>query len=925
MPISSEITDEKILSLLGLEDRFDIPADEYYQLLQERIQRSAFGADKLSAEELALLSNEKKRIREKKDTKEKFKVKKTKITAEGLGIKRPEQVAQKALPPAKGSSFLALRKEQLPKEVSEKPVEFDPFKNSLLAINESLDSILKTLTAQNKIKEKTIEANRKKTERDKRSLAESNLEKRFAGLRKVAEKILAPVKSILDRITEFLVNVILGRVVYKLIEWLGDPSNASKVKSIIRFVKDWWPALLGAYVLFGTTFGKFIRGTVGLVGRFIFQIGKIAIPKLLKFIKSPLGIGAALFTAGATVPALFPQTVDEQERKTKSKPGSTEDKIKALQQQKANLNFFEKLQGKGSEIDEQITYLQTGKTKSYGFSGGGLANGYVSGEKGVDKVPAMLSDGEFVMSRGAVQTWGLDTLESMNAAGGGTNRPRIVQGTTFAAGGGSIGQIGDARKGLIDVYNWFNTQGVNLQDTRTWSGTGGRFATGVMGGLQKGVNQFGMGQLNRTNNYPKTQSKISTGSLITDPVGAVARIANNMGIKTPNVPSSRMKLPGLPSGMKLPTMPSGLPSGIKLPTMPSGMPGPVQEVIDKLKGPGSETYRNAGNIYAKQMLGGFGGPISERDLAPQSQAELQKAIQRAKKRTSSEISKAEAKIKELRAQGAKDGNPALETQKSFLKKLKAGGIRVQYTDYADEKGNVSESAKNAKNILGQFWANERSKEEGGGYRIEDKYDFDMMKIKDAKTGKMRDMTGGELLSQGVFGKGKTTQQRLQAAYLLNPFRGKGDVDMVLGGKRTAAENAGLAASKTLLGGMLGASGKPKDKNTQALEAKRPWWDKLGMFGGASAQIKKDQEFLKKNPGVTLYNKSKPKAQVAKTKPKSATVAQSTKPKPKVTVVKSTTKPKYQGGQRSGKTKTPNFSAVNSSASSAKAKTLGVTR
>jgi hypothetical protein len=53
------------------------------------------------------------------------------------------------------------------------------------------------------------------------------------------------------------------------------------------------------------------------------------------------------------------------------------------------------------------------------------------------------------------------------------------------------------------------------------------------------------------------------------------------------------------------------------------------------------------------MLGGFGGPISERDLSKESQAELQKAIQRAKKRTGSEIAKAEAKIKELRAHGSK--------------------------------------------------------------------------------------------------------------------------------------------------------------------------------------------------------------------------------------------------------------------------------
>ena len=51
--------------------------------------------------------------------------------------------------------------------------------------------------------------------------------------------------------------------------------------------------------------------------------------------------------------------------------------------------------------------------------------GFVSGPSGVDKVPAKLTAGEFVMSKGAVQKYGVDTLASMNAAGGGTNRPTM--------------------------------------------------------------------------------------------------------------------------------------------------------------------------------------------------------------------------------------------------------------------------------------------------------------------------------------------------------------------------------------------------------------------------------------------------------------------------------------------------------------------
>lgn len=52
------------------------------------------------------------------------------------------------------------------------------------------------------------------------------------------------------------------------------------------------------------------------------------------------------------------------------------------------------------------------------------------------------------------------------------------------------------------------------------------------------------------------------------------------------------------------------------------------------------------------------------------------------------------------------------------------------------------------------------------------------------------------------------------------------------------------------------SGKPvKSSKKPAAQKERPWWDKFGFFGGAAAEEKrkKDAEFLKKNPGVKLYN------------------------------------------------------------------------
>ncbi len=69
---------------------------------------------------------------------------------------------------------------------------------------------------------------------------------------------------------------------------------------------------------------------------------------------------------------------------------------------------------------------------------GRMFNGLVDGPSGIDKVDAKLSKNEFVMSAGAVKKYGADTFKSMNAAGGGTNRIRTIGGIPHAWGGGLI-------------------------------------------------------------------------------------------------------------------------------------------------------------------------------------------------------------------------------------------------------------------------------------------------------------------------------------------------------------------------------------------------------------------------------------------------------------------------------------------------------
>jgi hypothetical protein len=289
--------------------------------------------------------------------------------------------------------------------------------DSITKISVSVASIAAILAGRKKALDDTAAFDRRKAEQEKRGLAEDNLEKRFDGLKSAAEQVIAPVKSILDRIIDFFVTVFLGRVVYKLLEWFGDKKNADKVRAIGRFLGDHWPKLLSLYLLFGTSLGRFALSLTKIVAKG--AVGLLAKILLLSKAQKLRGIGKFLGGPGKLIAGAVATTAVVG----------------------GGLALSEKL--KGSDEPETQGYSGGGfvfpKFSGGGFNFKNMFGGFVSGEKGVDKIPAMLSDGEFVMSAGAVQKYGVDTLETMNAAGGGTNKPKMISGTTYAAGGGAIG------------------------------------------------------------------------------------------------------------------------------------------------------------------------------------------------------------------------------------------------------------------------------------------------------------------------------------------------------------------------------------------------------------------------------------------------------------------------------------------------------
>ena len=246
-------------------------------------------------------------------------------------------------------------------------------------IASTVDSIRDTLIGQQEFDKDRSEDDRLAAAQGAREKQEKDAEKeRFAGIKKIGDKVLAPVKSLWSRIWNFISTIFLGKVLLGLLDWFGNKENKGKINSLVGFVKTWWPALVAAVLLFGTGFGGLVATLVGAaiaaVPSLIVAGKALAAAIAANPLAAAIATGAVLGIGGAVM-------------------------------HRMNKN-------KGDDKDDK-----EGETQE--FNQGGVVPG--SGNK--DTVPAMLTPGEFVMSKGAVQQYGVNTLAGMNAAAGGTNRP----------------------------------------------------------------------------------------------------------------------------------------------------------------------------------------------------------------------------------------------------------------------------------------------------------------------------------------------------------------------------------------------------------------------------------------------------------------------------------------------------------------------
>ena len=372
---------------------------------------------------------------------------------------------QKALPTSAITPYQAPEEEEGVKK-KRAPRKSDPLKDILKGVN----SIIEILKRQQKLSAKQAEKDRKRAEKQKRAGAEDKLES--GGVKSFisgAAKLVKPVKGFLEGLFDFIKNVIIGTVLIKIINWFTDPENQEKIEAIGDFFKNTWPVLLAAYLLFGNSFGRFAVKLISTVGGFVIKLAAKIIPALITGIKR-LGLGKSLALGGLAVGGAMlagrmmdggedDKDLNQPDGKQKTPPPDKESEPAVIPapavadppEPPTVTGRFDMEAGQGYINDKPVSLEEyqdfqnmssQQKVEKYGtgMKGGGMVPGRGPNR---DTVPAMLAPGEFVMSRGAVQKYGADTMASMNAAGGGTNLPKRMNGVTYAAGGGLMGDMSD--------------------------------------------------------------------------------------------------------------------------------------------------------------------------------------------------------------------------------------------------------------------------------------------------------------------------------------------------------------------------------------------------------------------------------------------------------------------------------------------------
>ena len=429
--LKKEINEGILRTYLGVEDASDIDFETYRTLLKEKIAAVRMGGSKMDSGDISYLTNEflrikkfrvpegqkkkkidvKKFVQKTEETRKKSKSLKNKLLEPTEIKSKPSQSVKPQmlmLPPAQelqGGEDDQNFKEQVSKGLENIVPNLDNLQSTM-------ESILGTLKQQALLgkkeerEEDAAEARERRVNREK--VLESKGKKSGVDDKNLGKKAVKPVKGIFDMLMDFFKNILLGGALLFLLNVLKDP------KKMLQPFVDALNNVLGF-------FNGIIRGINGFIDGFnTFVFGPInmfilsPIHASLNFIEDRINDVLGLFGA------------DPLENIPDESPTLEIPKI-------PEIPMYDPFKIR-PENQEQAPPVQT-------FSGGGqVTNNSINiTGAGADTQLIAAQPGEIVMSKGAVSKYGAGNLLAMNAAAGGTNKPRDNKGIQGFAGGGLVG------------------------------------------------------------------------------------------------------------------------------------------------------------------------------------------------------------------------------------------------------------------------------------------------------------------------------------------------------------------------------------------------------------------------------------------------------------------------------------------------------
>ena len=369
-------------------------------------------------------------------------------------------------------------------------------KDKLDEINQRVIEIKDVVVTQGDLADDRDEELRKSILAAKKKKREDKLEKKKTVKDKMLESVTKPVGNFLNKLIKFVMMTFVGSVVNRVLSLLKDPAQfLDPIKQFFNFIIGLVNAVMkGLWMITGAPMNFIIGGINNGVKSLLDALNKatalLKIPAIdspeipmipgppeFQFIplsKTAQEKNAAVgMSEGGVVPAM--DGVDGMDGMSgvdgadglEGLPGlggggggtdaiTAKATTKSLGTRTKDIgNLFARPFRDEKEADPRSQFAT-------GFSGGGYAapypegdsilglspsfsgligynkGGQVPGSGNKDTVPAMLTPGEFVMSKGAVNQIGVDNLKEMNAAGGGNNQPKLMK----FAGGGSVPEIG---------------------------------------------------------------------------------------------------------------------------------------------------------------------------------------------------------------------------------------------------------------------------------------------------------------------------------------------------------------------------------------------------------------------------------------------------------------------------------------------------